>query len=80
MGLHPHDSAKLLDKLEALVDDGATVVIVEHNLEALARVDRVVELGPGAGAAGGRILAEVSPAQLAEKDTATGRALAQRLR
>ena len=80
MGLHPHDSAKLLDKLEALVDDGATVVIVEHNLEALARVDRVVELGPGAGTAGGRILAEVSPAQLAEKDTATGRALAQRLR
>ena len=79
MGLHPHDSAKLLDKLEALADAGATVVMVEHNLEALARVDRVIELGPGAGAAGGRILAQASPKKLAEEDTATGRELARRV-
>lgn len=79
MGLHPHDSAKLLDKLEALADAGATVVMVEHNLQALARVDRVIELGPGAGAAGGRILAQASPKKLAEEDTATGRELARRV-
>ena len=79
MGLHPHDSAKLLDKLETLADAGATVVMVEHNLEALARVDRVIELGPGAGAAGGRILAQASPKKLAEEDTATGRELARRV-
>lgn len=79
MGLHPYDSAKLLDKLEALADAGATVVMVEHNLEALARVDRVIELGPGAGAAGGRILAQASPKKLAEEDTATGRELARRV-
>lgn len=79
MGLHPHDSAKLLDKLEALADAGATVVMVEHNLEALARVDRVIELGPGAGAAGGRILAQASPKKLAEEDIATGRELARRV-
>ena len=79
MGLHPHDSAKLLDKLESLADAGATVVMVEHNLEALARVDRVIELGPGAGAAGGRILAQASPKKLAEEDTATGRELARRV-
>lgn len=79
MGLHPHDSAKLLDKLEALADAGATVVMVEHNLEALARVDRVIELGPGAGAAGGRILAQASPKKLTEEDTATGRELARRV-
>lgn len=65
--------------MEALADAGATVVMVEHNLEALARVDRVIELGPGAGAAGGRILAQASPKKLAEEDTATGRELARRV-
>lgn len=56
-GLHPADAHRLLASLHALVDAGHTVVLVEHDPAALATADWVVELGPGAGEAGGTVVA-----------------------
>jgi excinuclease ABC subunit A len=58
------------------VDAGDSVVVVEHDLRVVAQADRVIDLGPGAGADGGRIIADGTPAEVAATDTATGRALA----
>lgn len=77
-GLHPADVALLVAELNSLVDAGQTVIVVEHDLSVLAQADRVVEMGPGAGAEGGRIIAQGTPAQLSGCNTATGRALAER--
>lgn len=77
-GLHPEDAALLIRELHRLVDAGNSVVIVEHDMTAVAGADRVLELGPGAGAAGGRIIADDTPAGLAGRDTATGRVLNRR--
>lgn len=65
-GLHGADVELLLGLLEALVDGGNTVVVVEHNLEVVKRADHVIDLGPGGGKSGGRILFEGSPAGLLE--------------
>ena len=75
-GLHPLDVAKLTDLLHRLAAKGHTVLCVEHDLDLIAGADRVVELGPGAGADGGRLIAEGMPAEIADLDTPTGRALA----
>ena len=64
--------------LDLRVDAGETVVVVEHDLSVIAAADRVLEMGPGAAAAGGRIIADVTPAGLGAADTATGRALRAR--
>ena len=77
-GLHPADVKLLLTELNRLVDAGETVVVVEHDLSVIAAADRVLEMGPGAAAAGGRIIADVTPAGLGAADTATGRALRAR--
>lgn len=77
-GLHPADVALLVKELNSLVDAGQTVIVVEHDLSVIAQADRVIEMGPGAGNDGGQVVAEGTPAQLAECDTATGRVLAQR--
>jgi excinuclease UvrABC ATPase subunit len=62
-----------------LVDDGATVVVIEHDLEVVARADWVIDLGPGAGADGGRVVFEGPPAQIVEHPTSvTGHHLALR--
>lgn len=61
-GLHPADVHLLLATLHRLVDAGHTVVVVEHDLAALATADWVIELGPGAGAAGGRVISAGRPA------------------
>lgn len=76
-GLHPADTAKLIDRLQELVDAGASVIIAEHNVAALAAADRIIEVGPGAGADGGRIIADGTPAHVAAGDTPTGRVLAR---
>jgi excinuclease ABC subunit A len=77
VGLHPSDISPLVDCMRSLADHGNTVVVVEHDPSVVRAVDRVVELGPGAGAKGGRILFEGSPEQLtARTDLPTGRALA----
>ena len=77
-GLHPADVELLVKELNSLVDAGQTVIVVEHNLDVLAQADRIIEMGPGAGAEGGRIVAHGSPAELAKCDTATGQVLAAR--
>lgn len=79
-GLHPADTALLLRQLHRLVDAGNTVVLVEHDLDAIATADWVVDLGPGGGDAGGRVVATGTPAEIARADgSATAPYLARRL-
>ena len=75
-GLHPHDLDGLLVVLERLVNHGATIVIVEHNTDFIRAADWVIDLGPGAGPAGGRVLYQGTPAGLLEAEgSLTGQAL-----
>ncbi len=64
-GLHPADVQRLLAQLHALVDGGSTVVLVEHDMDVVADADRVIDLGPAGGDAGGRIVAAGTPEQVA---------------
>ncbi len=70
-GLHRHDVKRLLGVLQSLVDRGHSVIIIEHNLDVLKSADWIVEIGPDAGADGGRIVAEGSPETVAQAATAT---------
>jgi excinuclease ABC subunit A len=74
-GLHAVEVARLLSTLRKLSAAGHTVVVIEHHLSLLRCVDWLMELGPGAGAAGGRIIAAGPPAEIATGDTPTARAL-----
>ena len=65
-GLHFEDVRKLLDVLQALVDQGNTIVVIEHNLEVIKTADWIVDLGPEGGDGGGRIVAQGTPEQVAE--------------
>ncbi len=75
-GLHAADTERLLDTLGRLVARGDTVLVVEHDLELIARADWVIDLGPGAGERGGRLLFAGAPAALLEHQSPTARALA----
>ena len=70
-GLHRHDVKRLLAVLQELVDQGHSVVVIEHNLDVLKSADWIIEIGPEAGADGGRIVAEGTPETVAQADTAT---------
>ncbi len=70
-GLHKHDVNRLLDVLQKLVGRGHSVVVIEHNLDVLKSADWILEVGPGAGAQGGRIVAEGPPEDIARAHTAT---------
>ena len=75
-GLHPADVEVLLGCLDDLIGAGASVVVVEHNLDVIAQADHVIDLGPEGGPGGGRLVAEGTPAQIAsDEGSATGRAL-----
>jgi excinuclease ABC subunit A len=81
IGLHPRDNARLLDSLGALKAKGNTLVVVEHDEDTMRFADRIIDLGPGAGAQGGRIVAEGSWKVLAKKlDSPTGLILGKPLR
>ncbi|HEX4347470.1 MAG TPA: ATP-binding cassette domain-containing protein, partial [Vicinamibacterales bacterium] len=76
-GLHFDDTHKLLDVLTKLVDQGNTIVVIEHNLDVIKSADHVIDLGPEGGAGGGRIVAEGTPEQVAANEkSATGHFLA----
>ena len=64
-GLHFEDTHKLLDVLNKLVDQGNTVVVIEHNLDVIKSADHIIDLGPEGGAGGGRIIAEGTPEEVA---------------
>lgn len=78
IGLHPHDITRMNDLLIRLRDKGNTVLVVEHKPETIAIADHVVDLGPGAGSAGGEIVFEGTVAQLRRSGTLTGRHLDDR--
>jgi excinuclease ABC subunit A len=73
VGLHPLDTRVLLDVIDRLGAKGATVVVIEHDLDIIANADHIIDLGPGGGAAGGRIVATGTPEQVAaEPESITG--------
>ncbi|MFN8126291.1 MAG: excinuclease ABC subunit UvrA [Candidatus Nanopelagicales bacterium] len=80
IGLHPHDIQRMNELLLRLRDKGNTVLMVEHKPEAIAIADHVVDLGPGAGAAGGTVCFEGTVPDLRASDTLTGRHLDDRVR
>ncbi|CAM3331102.1 ATP-binding cassette domain-containing protein [Stackebrandtia soli] len=78
IGLHPHDIQRMNELLLQLRDKGNTVLVVEHKPEAIAIADHVVDLGPGAGTAGGTVCFEGTVEELRASDTTTGRHLDDR--
>lgn len=80
IGLHPHDIQRMNQLLVRLRDKGNTVLVVEHKPEMIAIADHVIDLGPGAGSAGGSIVFEGDLAGLRSSDTLTGRHLDDRAR
>ena len=78
-GLHMHDVDRLIGLFDRLVDGGATVIVIEHNLDVISRADWVIDLGPGAGRDGGTVVFEGPPHALVEHaGSLTGRHLARR--
>ena len=79
-GLHFEDTHKLLDVLMKLVDQGNTIVVIEHNLDVIKSADYVIDLGPEGGAGGGQIVAAGTPEEVAAiEPSATGQFLANLL-
>jgi excinuclease UvrABC ATPase subunit len=78
IGLHPHDIQRMNDLLLRLRDKGNTVLVVEHKPEVIAIADHVVDLGPGAGTAGGEVVFEGTVGRLRASGTLTGRHLSDR--
>ena len=80
IGLHPIDVAVLLGVLQRLVEGGATVVVIEHDLDVIANADWIVDMGPGGGVSGGRIVCAGTPEEVAaNSESVTGRYLSAEL-
>ena len=76
IGLHPHDVRVLLGVFQTLLDQGATVVVIEHDLDVIRSADYIIDMGPGGGDAGGRIVACGTPEDIrANPDSITGKYL-----
>lgn len=79
IGLHPLDVKTLLQVFQALVDQGATVIVIEHDLDVIRNADYIIDMGPEGGEAGGRIVALGTPEQVAEnKNSVTGEFIRRR--
>ena len=75
-GLHSHDIKKLLDILQAFVNTGNTVVVIEHNLDVIKTADHIIDMGPEGGESGGKIIAEGTPEKVStQKESFTGQFL-----
>ena len=73
-GLHTHDIGKLLQVLQTLVDAGNSVLVIEHNLDVIKSADWIIDIGPGGGDKGGKVVAIGTPEEVAEnKESVTGR-------
>ena len=76
IGLHPLDVQTLLQVFETLVQNGATVLVIEHDLDVMRNADYIIDMGPGGGEAGGRIVAVGTPEQIRENaESVTGQYL-----
>ena len=67
-GLHTHDVKKLLEVLQRIVDNGDTVIVIEHNLDVIKSADYIIDLGPEGGDEGGTIVACGTPEQIAKNE------------
>ena len=80
-GLHFHDIQKLLDAMNALIDRGHTIVVIEHNMEVIKTCDWIIDLGPEGGSNGGEIIAFGTPEEIAKnKKSHTGMHLLKELK
>lgn len=70
IGLHPLDVRTLLGVFQTLIDNGATVVVIEHDLDVIRNADYIIDMGPGGGEAGGRIVASGTPSEIMNDKTA----------
>ena len=78
IGLHPLDVRTLLEVFQTLMENGATVIVIEHDLDVIQNADYIIDMGPGGGEEGGRIVAKGTPAQIAANpDSITGKYLRQ---
>ncbi len=75
IGLHQRDNNRLIASLEALRDQGNTVIVVEHDLDTMRRADYLIDMGPGAGVRGGEVVAAGTPDEVALSDSLTGQYL-----
>lgn len=74
IGLHPLDVRTLLGVFRTLIDNGATVVVIEHDLDVIRNADYIIDMGPGGGEAGGRIVASGTPVEIMnDKNSITGK-------
>ncbi|MFH1967888.1 MAG: excinuclease ABC subunit UvrA [bacterium] len=80
IGLHARDQYRLITTLKKLKDLGNTVVVVEHEYEIILSADKIIDIGPGAGKHGGRVVFEGTPKQLLKSDTLTGKYLSGRMK
>lgn len=81
VGLHPDDVRVLIRVLQRLLDQGATVLVIEHDLDMIANADHIIDMGPGGGADGGRIVVTGTPARVAEEpESVTGQYLREHVR
>ena len=80
-GLHSHDIAKLLEVLNRLVEDGNTVVVIEHNLDVIKTADYIIDIGPEGGNGGGNIVATGTPEEITKvEESYTGQFLKRLLK
>ena len=76
IGLHPLDIRTLLDVFQALIEQGATVLVIDHDLDMIANADYVLDMGRGGGVAGGRVVVAGTPQEVAaNSQSATGKYL-----
>ena len=76
IGLHPLDVRTLIGVFQTLIENGATVIVIEHDLDVIRNADYVIDMGPGGGEAGGRIVAAGTPDEIrASAESITGKFL-----